>query len=299
MPLTTITVRSFAKINLGLEVLNRRPDGYHEIRTIFQTVSLHDTLHIRRAAVGDLNFTCEPPVLSDGPENLVLRAASLLREHFRPRWGATISLIKRIPIGAGLGGGSSNAAVTLLALNRLWHLNLPVSALQEPARALGADVPFFLWGGTAIGIGRGDEVYPCASVSPFHAVLIYPGTSVSTRAAYTGLGRRLSSAGDAISETRLPALCRQLADGEFEGLFNDFESTVLLQYPEVAHAHRFLKRSHAEAILLSGSGSTVVALYRDRHSALASYRAATDRSYSAFLVKPVSSRRYPQAIFPR
>lgn len=298
MPLDSFSVRSFAKINLALQVLGRRPDGYHELRTVFQTVSLYDTLRLARAARGELHFACRPPVLADqADDNLIIKAAVLMRDTFKPRYGAALALVKRIPMGGGLGGGSSNAAVTLLALNRLWGLGQPVARLHDLARTLGADVPFFLQGGTALGIGRGDEIYPCPPVAPFYAVLIYPGVSVSTSQAYAGLGRGPLNRDAAAKAIRMPAFCARLYDeaASFTGLFNDFEPVVLSRYPAIARAYRFLKR-HGAAVLLSGSGSSVFGLYRERRTARRTYAKALTQGWTSFLVHSVSYRPYQKAI---
>lgn len=158
-------VRAFAKINLGLEIVGKRPDGYHDIRTLFQTVSLGDEIELE-AAAGGLELTGDDPGISWDRTNLVHRAAGLLRERTGSAEGVRIAVRKMIPAGRGLGGGSSDAAATLLALNRMWGLGLGPEEMAPLARKLGADVPFFLEGGLCLGEGIGDRLTPLPDLSP-------------------------------------------------------------------------------------------------------------------------------------
>ncbi len=180
----SISLPSFAKINLDLRVLGTRPDGYHDLRTVFQSLALFDnvTVTIRR---GPLAVTCDEPDIPTDRRNLVWKAASLLHRTATGKATAPrdvlIDLRKRVPSEAGLGGGSSNAAMTLLALNKLWKLDLDLASLSRVGARLGADVPFFLHGGTALGLGRGDDIYPLADMPPVHVVILRPGFGVATR----------------------------------------------------------------------------------------------------------------------
>ena len=162
------TVRSFAKINLDLRVLYKRPDDYHELRTIFQTISLADAIHIGYTPARHTRLAIEGNV--DIPDNLIVRAAQAVLDAGRVRGEVKFRLEKKIPMGAGLGGGSSNAAAVLLALPVLAGARIPLARLVELGTALGSDVPFFLYGGTALGIGRGTELYPLADVSARHSL---------------------------------------------------------------------------------------------------------------------------------
>ena len=152
-----MVIHCYAKINLTLEILGKRADGYHEVRTVMQTVGLADRLEVSAAA--DLSFTCSDPALAT-PDNLVYRAARLLQADYGARAGAALRLEKRIPVAAGMGGGSSDAAATIVALNRLWNLQLSPTEQRRLAAALGSDVPFFLTGGTALATGRGERITP-------------------------------------------------------------------------------------------------------------------------------------------
>ena len=167
----SLTLQAYAKINLTLEVLAKRPDGYHEISTILQTISLADTLTFEPSA--NLDFRCDVSSLKT-PDNLVLKAARLLQETTGSNKGAIINLTKRIPIAAGLGSGSTDAAATLVGLNQLWELNLSLDKLTEPAAKLGSDVAFFLYGGTALAKGRGEQITPLPPAPEHWLVLLKP-----------------------------------------------------------------------------------------------------------------------------
>src|SRR5262245_6155827 len=183
----SVRVRSYAKINWTLDVLFKREDGYHELRTIYQTVSLHDTLRI--SASDEIEVTSNDPRVPKDNTNLAFKAAMLLRKATGSGRGARIEIEKRIPVAAGLGGGSSNAAVTLLALVKLWQLDIDDTELNQLAGELGSDVPFFLVGGTALGTGRGEVVEPIEQVHWENLVLANPSFPISTRDAYEKLSR--------------------------------------------------------------------------------------------------------------
>ncbi|HVF45648.1 MAG TPA: 4-(cytidine 5'-diphospho)-2-C-methyl-D-erythritol kinase, partial [Pyrinomonadaceae bacterium] len=169
-----IKLPAFAKINLGLKVLGRRADGYHEIRTVFQTISLHDRLTFETTADGRLELACTDPSIPADETNLVMRAAAALRERYGAGRGARVTLEKRVPAGGGLGGGSSDAAATLIALSHLWDLKADAGGLSELGARLGADVPFFLTGGTALGTGTGTRVVPLEDAPERHLVVVTP-----------------------------------------------------------------------------------------------------------------------------
>lgn len=246
--MTSLTVRAPAKINLTLDVLARRPDGYHEIRSVMQTIALHDTLTV--------TLIPDAPGIRldvDGPEaegvpadhsNIVYRAALYMLELAPPETGLHIALTKNIPSQAGLGGGSSDAASTLQAVNRLLDLQLSRECLCEIAAGLGADVPFFLTGGTCLVEGVGERVTPLPPLSPaWHLVIVKPSAGVSTAWAYAAL--------DALPN-RAPG--RATADwlAGRKRLGNDFETVILPAAPEVAAAF-----SPLEQPLLCGSGSAL------------------------------------------
>ena len=181
-----LTASAYAKLNLTLEVLGKRSDGYHEIASIMQTINLHDTLSFQSAQ--DIKLICNKPELNSS-DNLVIRAARLLQETTNCQQGVTIHLHKKIPSSSGLGGGSSDATATLIALNQLWKLNLPLYQLHHLATALGSDAPFFLHGGTALVEGHGDRITPLLPLPPLWIVLLHPVIRVphKTQKLYAGL----------------------------------------------------------------------------------------------------------------
>jgi 4-diphosphocytidyl-2-C-methyl-D-erythritol kinase len=248
-----LEVESRAKVNLHLQVIGRRGDGYHELRTIFQEVDLADELSLELGAPG-VRLAVEGATLSAGPDNLAHRAA----DAFLARWGGgrgvSITLRKRIPLGGGLGGGSSNAAAVLLALQRL--LGEPASAdeLWLLARDLGADVPFFLVGGTALGVGRGDEVIPLPDLPSRELWLVLPAVHVSTAEAFADLGELTGKPFD----PRILALVQrgELGWEAFAHAANDFEAAVFRRWPELAALHADLLSTGAVA-RLSGSGAAL------------------------------------------
>lgn len=253
---------SFAKVNLSLKVLGRRADGYHELRTVFQTVGLHDriTLEFTPARRG-LEVTLEDPLAI--PDNLALRAARLYCERQGVRGRLRMRLEKRIPMGAGLGGGSSNAAAVLLALGPLTGRCVPPEALGDMAAGLGSDVPFFLYGGTALGLGRGEELYPLPDAPRYPVLIVAPPVHVSTAEAYRALGR---------PELTSPVDCRKLRKFQsfvwraeyLSGAENDFESAVFRLHPELGRWKRKLERLGARAARLSGSGAALFGVFPDR-----------------------------------
>jgi 4-diphosphocytidyl-2-C-methyl-D-erythritol kinase len=257
-------VRALAKINLDLRVLGKRPDGYHELRTIFQTISLADTI--------DLTFTRGPKtsIEIEDPlqlvDNLAVRAARLALETMGVRGRVDIRLAKRIPMGAGLGGGSSDAAAVLLALPVLAGRPLPFPALSRMAAELGSDVPFFLVGGAAVGIGRGTELFPLPDSLSRTGLLAVPDVHVSTADAYRRLSPRLTTESEQNKIFSFQAVA--LAGGVSEIGCNDFEAVVMEQYPRLALLKKRLERAGAVPALMSGSGSAVFGLFRTRDQAV-------------------------------
>jgi 4-diphosphocytidyl-2-C-methyl-D-erythritol kinase len=246
-------ILSFAKVNLHLQVVGRRGDGYHELRTIFQTVDLADELEIELQG-RTVRLAVEGAELSAGSDNLVHRAASRFLDRWAPGRGVGILLRKRIPMGAGLGGGSSNAAAILLALQRGLGNPAPAADLWLLARELGADVPYFLVGGTALGVGRGDEIVPLPELPERELTLVLPGIHVSTGELFGELGELTPRPFD----PRIMALVQrgELGWGAFVHATNDFEAAVFRRWPELAAVHEDL-RSLGAVVRLSGSGSAL------------------------------------------
>ncbi len=287
-----LLVRSFCKVNLALEILGRRPDGYHELRTVFQTIDLHDDLTI--ADSSELTFECPDMPDLHPEENLVWRAATALRDALGLGLGGRIVLRKRVPAGSGLGGGSSNAAAALAGLCRHWNVDPPAALLARVGARLGSDVPFFLEGGTALGIGRGEEIHPLPDLPETPLVVVYPGVSVSTEEAYRSLNLTLTSWK---SPNNISGFCRRLRDGQSVSLFNDFESSVFPAHPEIAEAKRFLESRGATAALLSGSGSSVFGFFPSEESALAAVRNVGRTGWWVLPAKTLSRVEYSLRMF--
>jgi 4-diphosphocytidyl-2-C-methyl-D-erythritol kinase len=275
---------SFAKINWTLRILGRRPDGYHEVATLLQSISLCDELTFELREEPGVSLVCDDPFLPVDDSNLIVKAAKALRENDR---GVNISLTKRIPAKGGLGGGSSNAAVTLLALNELWRLELEDSDLRRIASSLGADVPFFLMGGSAEGRGTGTGLRSVDDVEEKHLIVITPNATVSTRDAYAALNRgSLTTSGSA------PILSSSSLD-------NDFEAVIFEIEPEIRRAKSGLLDAGARGALLAGSGSSVFGIFDDeaaRDRALVELR--SEAGWRVFSCRTVSREEYLQAMGP-
>jgi 4-diphosphocytidyl-2-C-methyl-D-erythritol kinase len=270
----SIRIPAYAKVNLCLDVLGRREDGYHELRTIFQAISLHDTLALEstRDARIDLSIVGNSALAGEpGKDNLVYRALDELRRELRIRQGVRAVLTKRIPTGAGLGGGSSDAAATLIGYLRLNRKRIAAARLMEIATRLGADVPFFLRGGRALGIGRGNEIYPLPDAARCSVLVVSPaGLAVPTRDAYQWLAETLTNAPDPTKLFRFCALCWSPQGG---ALSNDFEAAVFPRYPRLGEIKRELLRHGAAGASLAGSGSAVFGIYRNPAKARRAARA--------------------------
>jgi 4-diphosphocytidyl-2-C-methyl-D-erythritol kinase len=251
-----------------------RPDGYHDLRTIFQTLALSDRLTFTTRR-GPFEITCDDPAVPIDRTNLVWKAASLLRRLGMGKAGpprdVTIDIRKRIPAQAGLGGGSADAAVTLLALARLWKLDLDTASLNMIGTRLGADVPFFLNGGTALGLGRGDDIYPLDELPTVHVVVLRPGFGVSTVDAYDWYDHERRRA-----RTRKPAARKPVPlawPAWADSMRNDLEPPVIFHHPAIARIRQSLIDAGADYAAMSGSGSAVFGLF-DR--AEAARRTAAD-----------------------
>jgi len=259
-PARRARVRALAKINLDLRVLTQRPDQYHELRTIFQTISLAETIEI--AFTPARKTTVEISQNVDIPDNLAARAASLVLDAMRIAGRVEMRVEKRIPMGAGLGGGSSDAAAVLLTLPALAGHALDVAQLLKLAACLGSDVPFFLLGGTALGIGRGTELYPLPDQPPAPGILLAPGQHISTAEAYRRLSPRLTSESQENKIFSFQSHAWNLSGKETAA--NDFETVVFGQHRHPAAAKKRLIRAGARAAMMTGSGSAVFGLFRNR-----------------------------------
>ena len=259
--MTRLELRAHAKINLYLRVVGKRQDAFHEIESVLQSVSLHDTLTLESGGDG-LELRVDPPGVPADPTNLVWRAAAALRAPAGPARTVRIGLEKRIPAGGGLGGGSSDAAATLVGLNRLWGLGMSDSDLQPLAASLGSDVPFFLTGGAALVTGRGTEVRPLPDRLDYLLLLVLPGTPIPTGEIYAQVQEPLTPPPKTARMARFgPALT-----GEIEAwvrVGNDLEPYAHKLCPAIGEIKARLQRAGASAAAMSGSGSAVFGVFRD------------------------------------
>jgi len=260
-----VVVWAPAKVNLFLEVLAKRPDGYHDIATLMVAVSLYDTLVCKADDSGVVRLGCDLPNLSTGPDNLVTRAAALLQRHTGCRKGANLRLIKRIPLAAGLAGGSTDAAAALAGLNLLWQLGLTTAELATLAGDLGSDVPFFFAIPAAWCVGRGEQVTPLVLGRPLVFVLACPPAGLSTAAVYRDV--RVPDRPESGLEIRR-ALTAGDVDEVGRRLHNRLQPPAERLYPAVAAVQARLAGLSAAGAMMSGSGSSLFALCNDRNEAL-------------------------------
>lgn len=290
-----IRIPAFAKVNLRLDVLGKRSDGYHELRTIFQTVSLHDTLRFRsrRASSIELLIQGNELLSQEPPErNLVYRAVDALRRELKNESGVEITLQKKIPAGRGLGGGSSDAAAALLGYLQFTRKKVPVELLLEIAGNLGADVPFFLCGGRALGIGKGEEIYPLLDLPRASLVIVSPkDIHVPTPDAYRWLqAPELASLTKAAVAPKLLRFCALCWSVQGTSLSNDFELAVFQHHPRLGQIKRELLQGGASEALLAGSGSAVFGIFPSPAKAR---RAAVGFPHEqAFVCETISRSRY-------
>jgi 4-diphosphocytidyl-2-C-methyl-D-erythritol kinase len=285
-----VSVRAYAKLNLCLEVLNRRTDGFHNLRTVFQTISLHDTIDIsweraRRTSIEVVSSSEIPG------RNLAERAAEAMLSEMGIGARVALELRKRIPMGGGLGGGSSDAAAVLLALQSLAGKTVRPERLAEIAAQLGSDVPFFLTGGTSIGLGPGTELYPVAEPRAKYVLVVAPDLHVSTAGAYAELrrGRNPEEAGVNACERLVRAFAAEMPPAEWV-CSNDFEVVVFDRHRELAAIKRRLVRARARPALMTGSGACLFGIFetegalRHAESKLSAHR--------TFRVSFVDRKRY-------
>lgn len=285
------TLPSFAKINLFLRILGRRDDGFHEICTVFQTVSLHDNLTFSKHS--EIILTCQDKKIPTDERNLIIKAAFELKQKFNIERGVKIHLEKNIPAPGGLGGGSSNVAVALFGLVKLWEIEIDAAKLLEIGEKLGSDVPFFFGGGTALGTGRGTEIFPLDDWTKKHILIVTPNVSVPTAEAFARLNApRLTNK----TPKSILQICRddaQTLDLRQSLLVNDFEKTVFKLEPEIERVKQKLLELKAKQALLSGSGASVFAIFDEKaqlQNACSVLKIKQD--WRKFVVRAISRREY-------
>lgn len=296
-PIRHYVARAHAKVNLDLRVLGTRSDGFHELRTVFQSIDLHDTLTAEEKP-GPFALKCRTPGVPLDERNLVWKAAAALWKALG-RGGdpcdVTVTIEKGIPFEAGLGGGSADAAAGLLVLARLWG-GAPVSLLREVAMGVGSDVPFFLSGGTALGLGRGEEIYPLVDLPRHWILIVRPPFGVSTGEAYAWYDEdRMAGVREPRSELQMlpvpwPSRAAQM--------INDLEPPVIRRHPEIAALKAALKESGAVAAAMSGSGSAVFGLFRTRPAAARALRPLAKSGSRVMLSRTLSRAEHEQRARP-
>jgi 4-diphosphocytidyl-2-C-methyl-D-erythritol kinase len=293
-----VSARAHAKINLDLRVLGTRPDGFHELRTVFQTIALHDTVTCEERE-GPLALECHTAGVPLDRSNLVWRAADALWRAIRRPGDARnvrIRLTKQIPMQAGLGGGSADAAATLVSLARLWKVPVRPTQLADLAATLGSDVPFFLSGGTALGLGRGEEVYPLADLPRHWIVLLVPGFGVSSADAYRWYDSERDLPGGTTS--REPQYVPGPWPSRAAQMVNDLEAAIARHHPEIDHMKVALRRAGALASSMSGSGSTVFGLFQRRSDAQTAVERLSGVSWRVLLTESLDWTTYARRSRP-
>jgi 4-diphosphocytidyl-2-C-methyl-D-erythritol kinase len=249
--------RAYAKINLGLKIRRKRGDGYHDIETIFHRVDIYDEIDIRPSET--IRVTSSDPAAPDGPANIAYKAAAMVQQHLRGNAGVDITIAKKIPVGAGLGGGSSDAAVILQNMPGLLHTPVPTAALEAIALSLGSDVPYFLQKGSALAHGRGEQLHYFPLDIPFAILLCNPGIHVSTPWAYQHVRPSVDSID--LRESLFHGL--DDPDSLRRTITNDFEPVVFREYPTVQSIKETMIAGGALFALMAGSGSSVFGLFSD------------------------------------
>ena len=286
-PQKKLKFKTPAKINLGLHIHKKRDDGFHELESLFQMVSWYDEVELEET-LENVELFCDTPGIPNDETNLVVKAARLLQNRCPGKCGGVkITLKKNIPSGAGLGGGSGNAAGVLLALNILWNLKIPRDDLISMASELGSDVPFFLMSPCAIGAGKGEILQPVESPISFYILMIYPGFPISTPWVYGNLKLKLTK-----SENNISILKNFIMRSEFAqlgaALYNDLEPVVFKRYPEILEIKDELLNSGAEGALLSGSGSTVFGIFDNPEIAKKALARFTGEKYRVCLATSIT-----------
>ena len=292
--MSEVRIPAFAKINLRLDILGKRDDGFHELRTIFQTISLHDELRLRASRSPGISLTIQgnQPLSAEPPQkNLVYRAVEALRHELKIASGVEIALQKTIPAGRGLGGGSSDAAAALLGYLRLTKKKLAAARLLEIASSLGADVPFFLLGGRALGVNKGDEIYPLPDIPKSQILVVSPkDIYVPTPDAYGWLEAKPFALTNSAGTSKLFQFCALSWSAQGSGLSNDFERPVFQRYPRLDQIKRELLQRGAAEASLAGSGSAVFGVFPS--PAMARRAAVGFPHDQTFVCETVSRDRY-------
>ena len=285
--MNSITMKAYAKINLGLDVLRKREDGYHDVCMIMQTIDLYDTLTIKITEADNIGVSTNLSFLPDDQRNLAYKAAALFSETLHKKEGLKITLEKKIPVAAGLAGGSADAAATLIGLNKLFGAELSQTELMKLGVKLGADVPYCVMKGTALSEGIGEVLTPIKPIPDCNILLVKPNISVSTKYVYENL--RLDSQ---VAHPDIPSMLKAIDEGNLSGLTekmdNILQTVTVKDYPVINRIKRKMIDLGAMTSLMSGSGPTVFGIYSDRSQAEKAYRyfMKTEYGKQVFLTKP-------------
>ncbi len=291
----SFTLPSFAKINLRLRILGKRGDGFHELCTIFQTVSLFDEISFEEH--DEIFLTCSDGKIPLDETNLIVKAGQVLKNEFKIKMGAKIHLEKRIPAPGGLGGGSSNAAVALLGLATLWDLKIDFKKLIEIGAKLGSDVPFFFYGGTALGTGRGTEIISIEDSHEKYLLIVTPDLEVSTAAAFARLDAPYLTNETSKSILKICQIEADNFDLRQSKLINDFEKSVFEFQPEIKRVKEKLLELGAVQASLSGSGASVFAIFDKEETRQATLKAlVNETNWRKFAVATISRNEFREAL---
>ena len=296
--MTEVRIPAFAKMNLRLDILGKRADGYHELRTIFQTLSLHDDILLRASKRPGISLTIQGNVvLASEPvqKNLVYRAVDAVKRKLKISSGVEIQLKKRIPAGGGLGGGSSDAVAAMLGYLQLTKTKLATPQMLEIAASLGADVPFFLFGGRALGVNRGDEIYPLQDIPKLHLLVVVPrAIRVPTPDAFRWVNAKPLGLTKPAIDPKLLQFCALSWSVQGNGLSNDFEGPVFRHHPRLDQIKRVLLQKGATEASLAGSGSAVFGVFPS--PAMARRAAVGFPHDQTFACETLSRDRYLRAL---
>ena len=284
----SIVLKSYGKINLGLDVLRRREDGYHEVRMIMQTVGLYDLLTMKKIKDDKIKMTCNLAFLPTDERNLVYKAVKLIKDKYHIKDGVEIELSKRIPVAAGMAGGSSNCAAALKGMNELFDLGLSIDELCEIGVTLGADVPYCIWGGTALSEGIGEKLSRVDAMPECYILIAKPGIGVSTAFVYQNLDLPGLSKHPDI-DGMLECLKKKDLRGICDRLDNVLETVTVKEYPIIEKVKKHLMDQGAMGALMSGSGPTIFAIFEDKKTAddaMESLRSIEDIK-QAYVVRPI------------
>ncbi len=318
------TIRSFAKINIGLRIGPRRDDGYHELRTLYQTIALHDLIRVEAVRGSGIEIHCDDSRVPRDESNTCWRVAERVLRTLKVRSKVRITIEKNLPVQGGLGAASSNAVATMLGMERAFKRQLTPHARLRIACEVGSDLPLFLMGGTVLGIGRGEQVYPIDDLPSFPCVIAAPDEGVSTPAAFAAWDKRQTKLtsprasakmntfsqsvyewlnGSSFSPTGVPGKGWDRAEALLldlvrTGMENDFASVVFPLYPAVRQVKRMLEREGAKYVSLSGSGSSVYGLFSSRQDAARAVKALNQADVRAQASSTLPRARYWKDIFP-